>query len=210
LTALFDARPGAAVVLVGTPRTLAAFERELPERVTARVVARVPRPRRWRSGGRARRDAVLAVAADGAREAARSGADHGAEALVGEALRGGVAVVGPEDVVLAANEGRVQALVLEDDFSRTGWRCDNCDALGAKAESGEACPYCGGDLRVVRDLGEALVARALAVGGTVQVVPRARRLHGSRGVGAFLRQTAPTGLRGASPPWPAAPGADRS
>jgi hypothetical protein len=63
---------------------------------------------------------------------------------------------------------------------------------------------------VVRDLGEALVARALAVGGTVQVVPRARRLHGYRGVGAFLRQTAPTGLRGASPPWPAAPGADRS
>ncbi|HEX9050207.1 MAG TPA: hypothetical protein VF841_06695, partial [Anaeromyxobacter sp.] len=150
-------------------------------------------------------DAVLAVAAR-ARQALRTRAGRAPDRLVGEALRGGIAVVGLEDVTLALAEGRVQALVLEEDLERAGWRCDNCDALGANAESAEACPFCGGELRVVRDLAEALVARTLAVGGAVDVVPRERKLHGYGGVGAFLRQTAPTGLRGASATWPAAPG----
>jgi peptide subunit release factor 1 (eRF1) len=194
------------VVLVGPSRTVAAFERELPERIRSRVVARVPRPRGWASADGARKDAVLAVAAK-AHDALRARAGRGPDRLVGEALRGGIAVVGPEDVALALAEGRVHALVLEETFERAGWCCDNCDALGANAESAEACPFCGGELHVVHDLAEALVARTLAVGGTVDVVPRERRLHGYGGVGAFLRQTAPTGLRGASPPWPTAPGA---
>jgi peptide subunit release factor 1 (eRF1) len=206
LVALLDARPAAVVVLVGPSRTTAAFERELPERVRARVIARVPRPRGWASADGARKDAVLGVAAK-AHEASRAREGRTPDRLVGEALRGGIAVVGPEDVALALTEGRVHGLVLEEDFERAGWRCDNCDALGANAESAEACPFCGGELHVVHDLAEALVARTLAVGGTVDVVPREKRLHGYGGVGAFLRQTAPTGLRGASPPWTTAPGA---
>ncbi len=205
LAAIVDARPSAEVVLVGPARTVAAFERELPERSRSRVVARVPRPRGWGSAEGARRDAVLAVAAR-AHEAARARAGRGSDRLVGEALRGGIAVVGPEDVALAVNERRVHALVLEEDFDGAGWRCDNCGALGFDAESAEACPFCGGELHVVHDLGEALVARTLEIGGAVDVVPRDRKLHGYGGVGAFLRQTAPTGLRGASPRWPIAPG----
>ncbi|HET8541991.1 MAG TPA: hypothetical protein VFL83_19095 [Anaeromyxobacter sp.] len=209
LQALFDRRPESAVVLVGPARALAAFERDLPERIAARVAARVRRPRGWEAGDGTRRAAVLAAAAEGAREAARVRAGHLPDVVVGEALRGGIAVVGPEDVVLALNEKRVQVLVLDEQFRRAGWRCENCDALGASAEAAEACPWCGGELHVVRDLGEALVARTLAVGGSVEVVAGDRRLRGYRGVGALLRQTAPTGLRGASPPWPTAPGASR-
>ena len=209
LGALFDRYPDPVVVLLGPPRALSAFERDLPERVAARVTARLPRPRAWQSGDGVRRDAVLAAAVEGAR-AAVGRAGHRPEALVGEALRGGVAVVGPEDVVLALNEGRVHTLVLEEDFRRAGWRCDNCDALGANVESGATCPYCGGDARAVLDLGETLVARTLAVGGRVEVVPHEKRLHGYKGVGAFLRQMAPTGLRGANPTWRAAPGASQS
>jgi hypothetical protein len=64
-------------------------------------------------------------------------------------------------------------------------------------------------VRVVHDLREALVASALAAGGRVEVLPHANKLHGYRGVGAFLRQAGPAGLRGARPPWPAAPGASQ-
>jgi release factor family 10 len=206
VTALFDQRPGAKLVLVGTAETVAAFERELPERAREEIVARVPRPRAWASGDGLRRDGVKALAEKVVvreREDERVVVDR----VVGEALRGGLGVLGPDDVVLALNEGRVHTLVIEDDLRRAGWRCDNCGALGASAEAAEVCPYCAGDLRVVHDLCEALVARALAQGAEIQVLPHAKKLHGYRGVAAFLRQTAPTGLRGGSPPWPTAPGA---
>ncbi|GAO01380.1 hypothetical protein [Anaeromyxobacter sp. PSR-1] len=200
--------PGAHLVLVGTAQNVAAFERELPERARARVIARLPRPREWEGAGGARRDGVVAGASGAVAEHERAAERRIVDGLVGEALRGGLGVVGPEDVVQAVNEGRVHRLVLEEDFQRAGWQCDRCTALGA-TRGADLCPYCGGDLHTVQQLGEALVARTLAGGGAVEVVAHANRLHGYRGVGAFLRQTAPTGLRGASPPWPTAPGASQ-
>jgi hypothetical protein len=206
VTRLFDDRPGSRLVLVGTSEALAAFERELPERVRAQVIARMPRPPAW-SDPAARRDAVLAGTARALEAHEREVEPRIVEAVVGEALRGGVAVVGPEDVVLALNEGRVRRLVVDADLARAGWRCDRCDALGIT--DGEACPWCGGPLHAVLDLREALVARALAQDAEVEVVAPSARLRSYRGVGAFLRQSAPSGLRGASPPWPIEPGATR-
>ncbi len=55
-----------------------------------------------------------------------------------------------------------------------------------------------------------LVARTLAEGGDVEVVAHTNKLHSYRGVGAFLRQTTATGLRGAPPPGAMAPGANQS
>ncbi len=207
-TVLFDQRPGSKLVLVGTSGNIAAFERELPERVRAEIVARVPRPREWESGDGMRRDGVKAVA-DAVLERERADEERIIDAVVGQALRGGLGVLGPSDVVLALNEGRVHALVLESDFDGNGWRCDNCGALGFNAEAAEVCPYCAGDLHVVHDLAEALVARTLSEGGRVEVVAHANKLHSYRGVAAFLRQTAGTGLAGSTPPWLSVPGASQ-
>jgi len=209
VTALFDRTPRARVILVGAARATSAFARELPERVRVAIAARVPRPREWGSADEVQRDGVRSLA-EAALGRARDGGRDEVKAVIGEALRGGAAVVGPEDVVLAVNEGRVHALVVEEDFTRTGFRCDNCDALGASVEAAEVCPFCAGDLRAVQSLQEALVARTLAGGGRVEVVRHGNKLHSYRGVAAFLRQTAPTGLRGSSPPSPTAPGANQS
>lgn len=209
VTALFDRAEGARLVLVGTAQMTAAFARELPERVQAAIVARVPRSPELGSANGIRRAGIRALAQEVSR-GALDGGDRDVQAVVGEALRGGNGVVGPEDVVLAVNEGRVNALVVEEDFERHGYQCDNCGALGSNVESAEICPFCAGDLRAVQNLREALVARTLAAGGRVEVVPRSIKLHSYRGVAAFLRQTTPSGLRGASPPWPTAPGANQS
>jgi peptide subunit release factor 1 (eRF1) len=188
---LFDRVAGTHVVLVGTSENLAAFERELPERVRAAVIARIPRPREWESGEGRRRDGVMAGAAAAVLDHERSAERRIVEEVVGQSLRGGQAVLGPEDVVMALNEHRVHRLVLEEDFSRAGWRCTNCDALGSKVESAESCPYCSGELTTVHYLGEALVARTLGEGGEVEVVAHTNRLHSYRSVGAFLRQASP-------------------
>lgn len=209
VTVLFEQRPGAKVVLVGTAEAIAAFERELPERVRSEVVARVPRPRAWESGDGVRRDVVKALAEEVlGRE--RKDEEAAVHAVVGQALRGGLAVLGPDDVVLALNEGRVHTLVMDRDFERAGFRCDNCGALGSSAESAEVCPWCQGELHVVHDLGQALVALALAGGARIEIVPRSNKLRSYRGVGAFLRQTSGTGLRGATPAAATTPGASQA
>lgn len=195
---LFDATPGSRVVLVGTSETLAAFERELPGRIRAKVIARLPRPRAWGSGDGIRRDGVVrgASAAIAAHEKAEEARD--VEAVVGEALRGGLGVLGPDDVVSAVNQGRVRRLVLEEDFHRAGWRCGACGALGA-TDGDETCPYCGGELNAANHLEEELVARTLAEGGEIEVVAHTNKLHSYRGVGALLRQSAQSGFRGGAP-----------
>ncbi len=207
--AVFDKNPGCHLVLVGTSETVAAFERELPERLREHVIARLPRPREWDNGNGVRAEGVAAGAAEAVAEHERTKEQQAIDAVVGQSLRGGLAVMGPDDVVDALNQGRVHKLVLEEDFAFTGWRCDNCDAIGANAETQEVCPYCGGDVKVLQHLGEAMVTRALAEGGQVEVVAHANKLHSYRSGGAFLRQTGQTGLRGASQRWPGSPGAGR-
>ncbi len=199
-TAMFDRTPGAHLVLVGTNENLAAFERELPERLRAEVIARIPRPREWASGDGRRRDGVVKGAAAAIEAHERTAEAALVEEVVGQSLRGGMAVLGPDDVVSALNQGRVHRLVLEEDFTRAGWRCVNCDALGPSADGEEVCPYCGGGLTVVHQLGEALVARTLGEGGAVEVVAHTNKLHTYRSVGAFLRQTGGGMRRAATPP----------
>jgi peptide subunit release factor 1 (eRF1) len=199
VTARFDRAPHTHVVLVGTSENLAAFERELPERIRSAVIARIPRPREWESGDGVRRTGVVAGAATAVRDHERRSEAQIVEEVVGESLRGGLAVLGPDDVVNALNQGRVHRLVLEEDFARAGWRCTNCDALGSNAEAAEVCPYCGGGLMVVHHLGEALVARTLGEGGAVEVVAHTNKLHSYRCVGAFLRQATGGGMRGRAP-----------
>jgi len=195
-TALFDRTRGARLVLVGTSENLAAFERELPDRLQDAVIARLPRPREWASGDGQRRSGVVEGAAAAVRDHEKVAEAQVVDEVVGESLRGGMAVLGPDDVVNALNQGRVHRLVLEEDFARAGFRCTNCDALGSNAESAEVCPYCGGALVVVHHLGEALVARTLGEGGAVEVVAHTNKLHSYRSVGAFLRQATGGGMRG--------------
>jgi hypothetical protein len=208
VTRLCDERQGCNVVLVGTSEGLAAFERELPERVREHVIARVPRPREWDSGDGIRRTGVVDGVALAVAEHDKRREHELVDSVVGQALRGGLAVLGVDDVVQALNQGRVHRLVLEEDLERTGWRCDNCDALGIT--DNETCPYCAGALRAVPNLAEALIARTFAEQGEVEIVAHGNKLHSYRGVGAFLRQTSPSALKGASKPWPTAPGASQS
>ncbi len=197
LARLFDAAPTSHVVLVGTSEVAAAFERELPERVRAAVRACLPGAR-VRRGGSAHGE-VIAQAARVVEEEERRSETRRVDEAVDRALQGGgLAVLGPEDVVLAANERRVRRLVIEEDFGRAGWRCQSCDAIGITHS--ERCPYCEGILVTVLELEEELVARVLAEDGEIEVVAHSPRLHSYDGVAALLRQARGAG---ATPPAPA-------
>lgn len=184
VTFLFDEDPRSHVILVGPDRVVASFERLLPERVAEHVVARLPNPReRSDREGRVRDQVMERVLAE-LRALERRTEDRSVEWAVGEALAGGLAVLGPQDVVLAANEGRVHRLLIEDGFDETGWRCRNCAALGIGASA--SCGYCGGEAATV-DLGQELVRRVLEHDGEVDIMEPRARLHFYDGVAAVLR-----------------------
>jgi hypothetical protein len=191
--ALFEREPGTFIVLVGTAENLATFERELPATLQAAIIARLPRPREWEEGEGARRTGVVTGAAEAAAEHERRMAERRVAQLVREASRGGLAALGPADVAVALNEGRVLRLVLEEGFARGGWRCGSCDALGAERRAVERCPYCGGQPEPLENLGEALVVRTLGGGGAVDVVPPTELLNEHLSVGALLRHQAGAG-----------------
>ena len=166
VTALFDQNPRSLLVLVGTSETVAAFERELPERLRSASSrgCRAPRElgvRRRQRGATASSRRVAQAVAEREKEDEHRDDRRGRR---GRRSAAGSACSARSDVVEALNQGRVHTLVIEEDFDGTGWRCDNCDALGANAESAEICPYCGGELRAVRQSRRG-ARRARALGG---------------------------------------------
>ncbi|HTP28023.1 MAG TPA: hypothetical protein VMK12_20505, partial [Anaeromyxobacteraceae bacterium] len=198
LERLHERAPRAHIVLVGTGEVVAAFEKHLSERARHRVLARQPRPPGkgcWNGNGKR---ALVARAVDQIVAHERAAEAGAVEHAVGEALRGGMAVLGPEDVVLAVNERRVQRLILEEDFARSGWSCRNCGALGTT--HGLSCSFCQGPLARVEALGEELIQRVLSEDGDVEVVAHTNRLHSYAGVAALLRQMRPRGLSGIEQP----------
>jgi hypothetical protein len=200
LTRLFDAAPASRVIFAGTTGLVSALERELPLRVQEALLARLPHPMSEQEEERWVLDELASDALDAVADEERRVESRAVDEVVGKALSGTRAVLGPEDVILAVNERRVERLMMEEDFTGWGWRCFNCDALGMR--EAESCPYCGGELTTVEDLPEELAGRVLAEDGEIEVVRHSKKLHSYRGTGALLRQVRGTGMRGgtAGPP----------
>ncbi|WP_050724823.1 Vms1/Ankzf1 family peptidyl-tRNA hydrolase [Vulgatibacter incomptus] len=193
---LLDRDPKSQLILAGTDRAVGAFEKVLPERARARILTRLPAPgeRGYRTGEI--RDQVLRGAIEEAFAHERSLEQSDVHNVVGEALAGGLAVLGPEDVALAATEARIHRLLIEDGFEQTGWRCTNCNAVGIKTVN--ECSYCGQEVEGV-SLGEELARRVIAEGGDVDVMEPQALLHHYFGLAAVLRNRGSVAAIGAAP-----------
>jgi hypothetical protein len=98
---------------------------------------------------------------------------------------GGHGAGGPEDVLAALNERRVEALLLEPGFDRPGGRCPSCGLLTLERHG--PCPADGTELEEVEHLREAAVEAAIAQDAEVMVVSRYPDLGPFQGIGALLR-----------------------
>jgi peptide chain release factor subunit 1 len=99
--------------------------------------------------------------------------------------QGGLAVLGRQATVAAANMGRVHTLVMNRSLHAAGWRCVACGFIGEATVSAQ-CPECNGQVNVV-DLGEALVSAVLRHDGFVELIEPEARLERYEGVGAMVR-----------------------
>ncbi len=85
----------------------------------------------------------------------------------------------------ALGERRVQTLLMEPGFDRTGGRCPSCGLL-SEQEAG-TCPADGSGLEPVRRLREAVVEAALAQDAEIINVPHFPDLGPFQGIAALLR-----------------------
>lgn len=196
VSALLDRDPSLWLILAGTPRQVALFEKVLPTRAKDRILARLPAPgvRGYREGEI--REQLVSRAVEEVYEYERQREEETVAGVAAEALAGGLAELGPEDVVLAANEGRVHRLLVEDGLEQVGARCTNCDALMMRAT--RSCMYCGQEVEDV-SLAEELTRRVIRDGGTVEVLAPHPLLHHYAGVAAVLRNRGSAPMYGSPP-----------
>ncbi|MDH3602973.1 MAG: hypothetical protein OEU26_25455, partial [Candidatus Tectomicrobia bacterium] len=97
---------------------------------------------------------------------------------------GGLAAVGLQETLDAANAGRIHLLIIHRNLTCPGWHCPSCGHLGA--DEPPLCPVCSHHTTAV-ELGEALVNRALQTDASVELIEPDPRLDAYDGMGVFLR-----------------------
>ena len=170
--------PHARLVLAGPAEQVGALRAQLPERLRERLLPDLPDPHDTPESE------TLRLALDSLARLERQEVSRRAERAVDMALMGGMAVLGPADVTLAVQEGRVHALFLDRGLAIPGWHCKSCDAIGTRAEAG--CPYCGGPTETL-DLAGELARRVLREAGEIHVLDAGVRFEHFSGIAATLR-----------------------
>jgi peptide subunit release factor 1 (eRF1) len=175
---LIDAHGVERIVLAGEPKNVSAFRRELPSRIVAHIVGDVSAGRHEPSSVIVGRAIELVAHLDVSSDV------PAVDAVLTEAAKSRQAVAGMEETVEAVNRGAVRRLYVLRGERGPASACPGCGALFPGLA--EDCRLCGKALQAV-ELGEALVHRVLAAGGTVDTVEAHQGLAAVGGVAALLR-----------------------
>jgi peptide chain release factor subunit 1 len=177
----FQARECQWLVIGGTAQPLAELRNQLSKSLKERLAGEISLPL---SAGP---DEVLEAVLEIERETERQVEQERVDALIGATLKGGPAVLGLADTLMALIEGRVMTLIVAPELAETGFECRNCGYLTSVEHAD--CPLCGQALVRQEDIVEIAVERALDQEAQVEVVRgEARSLLAQHGhIGALLR-----------------------
>jgi peptide chain release factor subunit 1 len=173
-------RPETHLILSGKDEILAHFRQLLPSHAQRQIIDAVFLDQRDT------RDRILYVARETLEQHERIEDQETVRLLFDSAARGGLAVLGLSDTLVAVNAGLVHKLVMNSDFQRLGWRCQDCDYIGSGEQIPPQCTVCNGPVMAV-ELGEAMVTEVLRHDGFVEPVSPDAHLATHDGIGALLR-----------------------
>jgi peptide chain release factor subunit 1 len=169
------------LLIGGTEEPLAEVRRLLPKALRERLAGEIA------VSVQDAADAVLARVLEAEQAIERRVEAERVAALLEAALGHGPGVLGLERTLEAVVEGRVQVLVVEEDFRQPGWECPHCRYLGASETV--RCPLCDTALDPQIDIVERAMERALDQRATLEVLRgearQALAVHGH--IGALLR-----------------------
>lgn len=173
------------LVLMGTEENVARVREYLPKSWQERVAGEIPAS--VADNINTIRDKVMAVE----QEVERRIEAERVEQVITAAEKGQNGVLGYADVLLAVQQQRVDLLVVPEALEHPGWECTSCGGLVADilAKPPDACPYCGGGLKVVEDVVDLAMQKVLDAGGTVEILrgPMKETFKERGIIGALLR-----------------------
>jgi peptide subunit release factor 1 (eRF1) len=178
LGALVDAHDVRRIVLAGDPRNVAVFRQELPPRFAELIVGTIAGARHEATGVMVERAAEYLSHVEAEREATA------VDAALTTAAKRGKATASLDATLEAVNRGAVHRLYLLKGWSASGRRCTGCGGL--QGDLTWVCPTCRRDAATV-ELAEAMTARVLATGGSVETIETHQPLAAAGGVAAELR-----------------------
>ncbi|HXV65534.1 MAG TPA: Vms1/Ankzf1 family peptidyl-tRNA hydrolase [Vicinamibacteria bacterium] len=171
------------LILGGTVEVTRETERLLPDHLRSRLVASLPVDVKHES------EADILERARAASEEAEHREEEELVRTMGDrAEAGGPGVSGLDDTLGALAEGRIETLILAEDFAAPGWECRHCGRVTATTHDG--CPVCGGIVEAVANVVDIAIERAFTHGARVEFVGGAaarQRLSRRGDIGALLR-----------------------
>jgi peptide chain release factor subunit 1 len=180
VTAYCTQRPETCLILSGEDEALAHVRQLLPSHVQHKIIdTALLDPRDTH-------DRILRVARETLAQHERTKDQESVRLLLDSAAQGGLAVLGLPDTLVAVNAGLVHKLVMNSDFQKPGWRCQDCDYIGSDEEVPPQCTVCNGPVMAV-ELGDAMVTEVLRNDGLFEPVAPDARLATHDGIGALLR-----------------------
>jgi len=167
------------ILIGGTDENVALFRGLLPKAWHSLVVGSFPMSMTTSHAE------VMTRAMQVGKEAEQLRETHLVDMVITTAAKAGSGVVGLDATLEAVHNGRVQTLLICEDFHHPGYRCKSCGALTTR--KAKACVLCGGVYETIPDAVELVVQEVMLHGGIVEVVHAAPALVDSGRIGAVLR-----------------------
>ena len=106
------------------------------------------------------------------------------EQMVTAAAKGAEGVVELAATLNAVREGRVQMLLVDENFHAPGQKCESCGYVSSQQTG--SCTFCGGDFIQIPDAAELAVRQVMLAGGEVEIVRDNAEME-KIGIGGLLR-----------------------
>jgi peptide subunit release factor 1 (eRF1) len=178
VTRFFEEKHVRRILIGGTEDTIAQLRSELPKAWQSLIAGTFP------MSMTASHPEVLNRALQVGMEAEERRENHLVDNLITSAAKGNDAVVGFRDTLTAANDGRIQTLLISDGYRQPGYYCPSCQHLSLAEEE---CPNDGQKVVQVPDAVELAVHSVLRHKGSVEIVHTGTPLDQCGSIGAILR-----------------------
>ncbi|MCM8533080.1 MAG: hypothetical protein NE330_18070 [Lentisphaeraceae bacterium] len=181
LDQLFTEGKHSHLVLAGNKQNILGIKDKLPKRLQEKLVDQI------HIGGFASTSDVIEASLSVFADFEQNESVDNAGMLLREVKKGGLAVTDTAPSLKALQEGRVDILILSENYSSPeSWKCQSCSYIDL-GQKPKACGICGSSKTSKSDLKEELILLAEQMSTNIEILRDSDELYEVNGIGCLLR-----------------------